>query len=128
MLKLGKFARDYRISASDATTLTRVGDDAPAAAAPTKIPSPLMNANGSLVPCSFQYAAVCEQAGGQTASSSYWYLASTSAAANFDVLAPDGHIRVKEKTPGSKLTAGTIQRKILPGELLMCSACDQKQR
>jgi hypothetical protein len=119
------------MSASDATTLTRVGDDAPAAAAPTKsIPSPLINANGSLVPCSCQYAAVCAQAGGQTACSSYWYLAWTSTSAKFSIRTPDGRIKndVKEKTPGSVLHARTIQRPILPGEHLMCSSCYQKKR
>ena len=60
------------MSASDATTLTCVGDDAVAAAAPTKLlPSPLIDADGSLVPRSCKFAAVCALAGDQTACSSY---------------------------------------------------------
>ena len=74
----------------DATTLACVGDDAPAAAAPTRsLPSPLINADGSRVPCSCQYAVTCAQVGGQTESSSKWYLASTSLPAKFDVHAAD---------------------------------------
>ena len=59
------------MSASDATTLTCVGDDAPAAAPTKLLPSPLIDADGSLVPCSCKFAAVCALAGGQTACSSY---------------------------------------------------------
>lgn len=116
------------MSASDATVLTRVGDDAPAAT--TKLlPSPLIDADGSPVPCSCRIAAVCAQKGGQTACSSYWYLASTSAPAKFDILAPGGRIKydAKPKKPGSVLHARTIQRKIQAGEHLMCSSCYQKQ-
>ena len=64
--------RHFRMSASDATVLTRVGDDAPAAT--TKLlPSPLIDADGSPVPCSCRIAAVCVQKGGQTACSSYGF-------------------------------------------------------
>ena len=73
------------------------------------LPSPLIHEDGSLVPCSCQVAKVCEQAGGQTECSSYWYLAPTSVAAKFNVRrAPDGHISEKVKEPGSLVTAGTI--------------------
>ena len=43
--------------------------------------------------------------------------------------AQDGakHISEKVKEPGSLVTAGTIQRKILPGEKLMCSSCYQQR-
>ena len=119
------------MSASDATTLTCVGDDAVAAAAPTKLlPSPLIDADGSLVPRSCKFAAVCANAGGRTASSCVWYLASNSTSAEFAFRAPDGRIKndVKEKQPGSVVPARTIQRQILPGEHLMCSSCYQKKR
>ena len=116
------------MSASDATTLTCVGDDAPATR--TKmLTSPLTDADGKLVPCSCRFAPACAQAGGRTASSCFWFLASTSVSAKFPIQKPD-RIKhdVEDKTPGSKLHAATIQRTILPGELLMCSACEQKQR
>ena len=35
------------------------------------VPSPLIDADGSLVPCSCKFAAVCALAGDQTACSSY---------------------------------------------------------
>ena len=106
-----------------------MGDDAPATR--TKmLTSPLTDADGKLVPCSCRFSTACAQAGGRTASSSFWFLASTSLPAKFPIQKPHGRIKhdVKDKTPGSKLHAATIQRTILPGELLMCSACEQKQR
>ena len=111
------------------TTLTCMGDDAPATC--TKmLTSPLIDADGKLVPCSCRFSTACQQAGGRTVSSSFWLLASTSVPANFPIKKPNGLIKqdVKDKTPGSKLHAASIQRTILPGELLMCSACEQKQR
>ena len=115
-------------ASDDATTLTCVGDDAPATR--TKmLPSPLTDADGKLVPCSCRFSTACAQAGGRTASSCFWFLASTSVPAKFLIQKPD-RIKddVRDKMPGSKLHTATIQRRILPGELLMCSACEQKQR
>ena len=115
-------------ASDDATTLTCVGDDAPATR--TKmLTSPLTDADGKLVPCSCRFAKACARMGGRTASSSFWFLASTSVPAKFPIQKLD-RIKhdVEDKTPGSKLHAATIQRTILPGELLMCSACEQKQR
>lgn len=93
------------------------------------LPSPLRDADGNLVPCSCRFSATCALAGGQTACSSYWYLASTSAPAKFPIRLPEGHIKhdVKEKKPGSKLHEATIQRTIQPGEKLMCSSCYQQK-
>ena len=105
-----------------------LGAGAPAPAAPTKsLPSPLTYADGKPVPCSCRVSEVCALAGGQTACSSYWYLASTSAPAKFPIRKEDGSIKddVREKTPGNKLHARTIQRMMLPGEQLMCSSCYQ---
>ena len=112
-------------------SVVTMGDDNAPAAAPTKLlPSPLRYADGTPVPCSCKFAAVCANAGGRTASSCVWYLASNSTSAEFAFRAPDGRIKndVKEKQPGSVVPARTIQRQILPGEHLMCSSCYQKKR
>ena len=104
-----------------------MGDDAPAAAPTKLLQSPLTDADGRLVPCSCKIAAVCAKAGGHTASSCVWYLASTSAPAKLAFRAPDGRIKYKEKKPGSTLHARMIQRTIVPGEQLMCSSCYQQK-
>ena len=118
------------MSASDATTLTGVADDAPAAVPAHFLQSPLLYPDGNLVPCSCKTAKVCAQAGGQTACSTHWYLALTSVSAKFPFRQQSGAIisDVKEKTPGSSLHARTIQRMIQSGEELMCSSCYQKKR